>query len=280
MRVLGQRVRIWRDDARDLLDRPGASVDVRRPELGRQQMPAAEHVERQVAVAVVVAVEEPAFLMAVQRIVGGVEVEHDLLGRLRVRLEEEVDEQRLDRRRVVADLLVAGGDLARQFEPVQRRLAGDRRAVLAPGRELAGQNRHHRVVAKLVVIVQVLVAERDAEHALADERGDRVLDEPRVPRVAEASGEPANQIEPPVGGAEQQPARVRRQRAAVELGHHGPAFDPCKQARFCATLRLHRATFLNRLKSFSQNNFCLIRRPDAPALFEKCGLAQCSHVYI
>ena len=98
------------DDARDLLDRSGASVDVRRPELGRQQMPAAEHVERQIAVAVVVAVEEPAFLMAVQRIVGGVEVEDDLLGRPGVRLEEEVDEQRLDRRRVVADLLVAGGD--------------------------------------------------------------------------------------------------------------------------------------------------------------------------
>ena len=67
-------------------------------------MPAAEHVERQVAVAIVVAVEEPPFLMAVQRVVGGVEVDDDLFGRLRVRLEEEVDEQRLDRRRLVADL--------------------------------------------------------------------------------------------------------------------------------------------------------------------------------
>jgi hypothetical protein len=28
-------------------------------------------------------------------------------------------------------------------------------------------------------------------------------------------------------------------------------------------LVLHRAILLNRLKSFSQNNFCLIRRPDA-----------------
>ena len=118
-------------------------------------------------------------------------------------------------------------------------------------------------MAKLVVIVQVLVAERDAEHALPDERGDRVLDEPRVSRVAEASRKPPDQIEPSVGGAQQQPARVGGQRAAVELGHHRPAFDPSKHARFCATLRLHRATFPNRLKSFSQNNFCLIRRPDA-----------------
>src|SRR5271165_4373655 len=32
------------DDPRDFLDRAGAAVDVRGPELGRQQMPAAEHV--------------------------------------------------------------------------------------------------------------------------------------------------------------------------------------------------------------------------------------------
>ena len=83
-------------------------------------MPAAEHIQRQIAVAVVVAVEEPALLMAVQRAVGRVEVEDDLSGRPIVRLEEQVDEQGLDRRSVVADLLVAGGDLAREFQPVQR----------------------------------------------------------------------------------------------------------------------------------------------------------------
>ena len=148
-------------------------------------MPAAEHIERQIAVAIVIAVKEPALLMAVQRVVGRVEVENDLFGRPSVRLEEQVDEQGLDRRRVVADLLGSGWRLARQFQPVERRLAGDRRAILAPGLELARQHRHQRVVAKLVVIVQVLVAERDAEHALPDQRGDGVLDEPRVSRVAE-----------------------------------------------------------------------------------------------
>ena len=94
---------------------------------------------------------------------------------------------------------------------------------------------------KLVVVVQVFVAERDAEYALPDKRGDRVLDEPRVPDVAEASRKPPDQIETPVRGAQQQPARVRRQRPAIELGHHRPPFDPSKHTRFCATLRLHRA---------------------------------------
>ena len=58
--------------------------------------------------------------------------------------------------------------------------------------EACPPDRHQRVVTKPIVIVQVLVAERDAEHTLADERGDRVLDEPWVSRVAETSREPPN----------------------------------------------------------------------------------------
>ena len=61
-------------------------------------MPAAEDIKWQVAVAVVVAVEEATFLVPVQRIVGRIQVEHDLLRRPAVRVEKEVDEQPLDRR--------------------------------------------------------------------------------------------------------------------------------------------------------------------------------------
>jgi hypothetical protein len=71
-------------------------------------MPAAEHVERQIAVVVVIAVEETLFLMPVQRIVGGVPIEGDLRWRRRVGIEKLVDKQPLDRRRVIADLVVAG----------------------------------------------------------------------------------------------------------------------------------------------------------------------------
>ena len=81
MRTRGQRRADLRDDARHLLHRAGRSVDVRAPQLGGQQMAAAEHVERQVAVAVVIAVEEPPLLLAVQRIIGRIEIENDLLRR-------------------------------------------------------------------------------------------------------------------------------------------------------------------------------------------------------
>ena len=56
-------------------------IDVAGPQVGAQQLLAAEHVQRQVAVAVVVAVEKAPFLLAVQPVAGGVEVQHQFIGR-------------------------------------------------------------------------------------------------------------------------------------------------------------------------------------------------------
>jgi hypothetical protein len=72
-------------------------------------VPTAEHVERQVTVIVIVAVEEPPFLMPMQRIVGGVEVEGDLWRRCRMGIEKQIDKQGFDQRPVIADLVVARG---------------------------------------------------------------------------------------------------------------------------------------------------------------------------
>ena len=63
------------------------------------------------------------------------------------------------------------------------------RFLTLPRRQLAGQRRHHWIVAKLVVIDEVLVAERDAEHPLGDERRHAVLDELGPPRVPKARRE-------------------------------------------------------------------------------------------
>src|SRR5947207_15228634 len=78
------------DDARHLLDRAGAAGDVGAALLREQQVSAAEHVERQIAVAIVVAVEEAAFLLAVERAVVVVESERDLLWLPLIHLEEQI----------------------------------------------------------------------------------------------------------------------------------------------------------------------------------------------
>ena len=76
--TLGQRCADLRDDAFDLLACAGRRIDVRTAQLRAQQMLTAEDVQRQVAVVVVVAVKEATFLMPVQRIIGGIQIQDDL----------------------------------------------------------------------------------------------------------------------------------------------------------------------------------------------------------
>ena len=70
--------------------------------------------------AVVAAVKEAAFLIAVKRVVGGVQVEDQLVGRLRMGVEEEIDEERLDRLRLMINAAIAMRARGRVLRPVER----------------------------------------------------------------------------------------------------------------------------------------------------------------
>ena len=95
--------------------------------------------------------------MAVQRIVGGVEVENDLLGRRTIRVQEDINEDALQRLRVVVDLVVAVATLPRRMlQPVDRALPRQWRAILALRLRLVGEQRQHRITAKGVMVVDVL----------------------------------------------------------------------------------------------------------------------------
>jgi hypothetical protein len=101
-------------------------------------------------------VKEAALLVAVQRIVGGIQIERNLRRRFHVCVQEQVDEHRLNGIGVGGELGVAGGFGPAQFQPVQRALAGQRRAVRPPCGELAGQRRQHRVMTQFVMVNHVL----------------------------------------------------------------------------------------------------------------------------
>ena len=136
-----------------------------------------------------------------QRIVGRIEVENDLPRGALMRLHKQVDQKILDRHRVAADLVVARRRELAQLQPVQRRLAGDRRAILAPRRELARQYRHHRIVPQFVVVVEILVAERDSEHPLTDQGHNLMLDIFRTPFVVKAQRKPVHHSDRSIGRA-------------------------------------------------------------------------------
>ena len=125
-------------------------------------------------------------------------------------------------------------------------------------------------MAQLVVVDQVLVAERDAEHPLPDQRRHLVHHPLRRPAVGEAGREALDQPDRPVGRPEQQPARVRGDRAAVEIRHHRAAIDPCKPIGFA----LH-SVGIGELSCgtevFVAEALSHVQDPDAPTPGEKCG---------
>jgi hypothetical protein len=206
-------------------------------------------------------VEEAAFLMAMQRIVGRIEIENDLLWRRVVGVEEELDEQPLDRRRIMANLVVTRGSRGRVLEPVQGALAGKRRAVCTLCLELAGERCQHRVMAQLIVVDQVFVAERDAEPPLGHHGRDGMLDLRLGTAVLEAGGKPSDQIDRAIGRPEQQRAGIRGHLTTVERRHHPAAFDPFIPEQVAATLCRHRGAPLRSDNSLSQKNY---RRSGAP----------------
>jgi hypothetical protein len=157
------------------------------------------------------------------------------------------------------------------LEPVQRALAGRRCAAPVPCLEPAERHPEHRVVAQPVVVDQVLVAERDAEHPLPDQRRD-VVDHPiHRPPVGEAGREALDEPDRPVGRPEQQPAGVRGDRATLEIRHHRPAIGPCKSHRLRATLCRHRGDLLRGPKSLLQKYFPTFRTPMHLPLVRNAG---------
>ena len=86
--------------------------------------------QRQIAVAFVVAVEEPAFLLAMDGIVGRVEIEDDALRRRGLAFEKQTDEQLFHRAlhniKLAIAVVIA---LWRVLKPVQRRLSRQHSAI-------------------------------------------------------------------------------------------------------------------------------------------------------
>jgi len=48
------------------------------------------------------------------------------------------------------------------------RLSGYRRTIFAPCFQLARQNCHDRIMTQFIVIIEILIAERDPKYSLAD----------------------------------------------------------------------------------------------------------------
>jgi hypothetical protein len=144
------------------------------------------------------------------------------------------------------------------LKPVQRRLAGDRCAVLTPRLQFAGQHRHDRIVAQLIAVVQVFIAKRDPENPLADRRGDLVLDQLLPPGVSDAGRKSIDEPDCTIGRTKEKPSGIRRDAPSIEAGHNFAAFDGCTGVKSVSIGWLPGQSEVVAAQLFS-----LIRDPDA-----------------
>ena len=101
-------------------------------------------------------------------------------------------------------------------------------------------NRHDRIVAQFVMVVEVLVAERDPVDPLPDQRRNPMLDVAWIATVHETRGKAIDQPNGTVRGSQQQRPGVRRDPPAIKSGDNNSSFDGCKLEQFRATLCRHR----------------------------------------
>ena len=147
-----------------------------------------------------------------------------------LRLDVERCQQPVDRTRVENDLLVTArhAGLGRgQLQAIESALAGAGvAAILAPPPLLAfevlfaAQQGQQRVRAQLIVIVEVLITQRQPVDALADQLSHAVFDLRGLPIIVETVGEFPHDAGALFELAQQHRAAVGADRAAIETGHH------------------------------------------------------------
>jgi hypothetical protein len=96
-----------RDHPFQIFQRALGRIDVRGSQLRAEQKLVAKDIERQIAVTIVVAMKEPPFLMSMNRIIGRIRIQNDLLLRPRMRIEKLMDHHLINRFRIHHDLLIA-----------------------------------------------------------------------------------------------------------------------------------------------------------------------------
>ena len=216
-----------------------------------------------------------------QRVVGGVQVQHDAVGRLLVCLQEQIDQQSIHRLTLHHDLLVAlglPGLSPGQLQSVQCALARQRLArvalphtMLARDIGLAHQRRQQRVATQVVVIVEILIPQRQPVEPLSDQLLHRVLDQPRVAMIREAIRELLDDPNPLLHLAQQQAATVRGDRSTVEPPHNLTLKMMVKREGLLVTLCRHRAVSWVAHKVLFAKSLCTKRQPVSTPMVRNPG---------
>src|SRR3954469_1326658 len=126
-------------------------------------------------------------------------------------------------------------------------------------------------MAELVVVVEVLITQRNANNPLHHQRLDGMLGVGRIAAVLEAGRQTPGQAQHPVRRPQQQRTSIAGDGAAIKGGNNRTPVSTCKVELVWVTLCRHRGPPLLRDKASSQKNFRSIRAPMHLTLVRDAG---------
>ena len=184
-----------RNDFLERLDRPSGRIPVAGAQLGPERDRADKGKERQIAVAAIVAVKETSFLLTVERIVTGIQIDDHLFAMLGQTAHPLAQKGVLDRLVVGADLMVTCFFIVAEFQPVEGLSAGQGLALVlgsTPSCQRILFTNHHgkeRIESQKIMIIEILVASGQPQQTLGNEFAHGVFDQERVAQIAKAPGQ-------------------------------------------------------------------------------------------
>src|SRR3954464_15283733 len=128
-------------------------------------------------------------------------------------------------------------------------------------------------MAELIVVVEILIAERNADNPLHHQRFDRMLGVGRIAAVLETGRQAMGQPQHPIRGPQQQGTGVAGEGATIEGRNNRASVSRCKRKQVRVTLCWHRGPPLLRDKALSQKNFRSFRAPMHLTLVRDAGPA-------
>lgn len=165
--------------------------------------------------------EEAPLLLAVHGIVGGIEVEDELLRSSRKRGDEPIQDDRVNGH--------CRGPIGALLESAQRR-------ARSPRRRLPEHRLRCKVVAQPVVIVEVFVALHQPVDPLAQHLHDTVIDPAGITTILQRLRHPLDQPKLGIRPAHQQQPRIRGYIAAIKSNLNASASNPPKQFALNGTI--------------------------------------------
>src|SRR4051812_12631077 len=126
-------------------------------------------------------------------------------------------------------------------------------------------------MAELVVVVEVLITQRNADNPLHHQRLDGMLGVGRIAAVLEAGRQTSGQAQHPVRRPQQQYTSIAGDGAAIKGGNNRTPVSTCKVALVWVTLCRHRGLPLLRDKALLQKKFPPNRAPKPLTLLRDAG---------